>query len=57
MENIFTLRNVHDTDSIMEYIDTKHPTRAVIVGAGFIGLEMAENLHGQGISDETAVMD
>ena len=49
MENIFTLRNVHDTDRIKEYIDAKRPTRAVIVGAGFIGLEMAENLHRLGI--------
>jgi len=48
-EGIFTLRNVHDTDRIKEFIDTRHPKRAVIVGAGFIGLEMAENLHRLGI--------
>ncbi len=46
---IFTLRNVPDTDSIKQFIETKKPKRAVIVGAGFIGLEMAENLHHQGI--------
>jgi NADPH-dependent 2,4-dienoyl-CoA reductase/sulfur reductase-like enzyme len=49
LEGIFTLRNVHDTDSIKEFIDTRHPKRALIVGAGFIGLEMAENLHRLGI--------
>jgi NADPH-dependent 2,4-dienoyl-CoA reductase/sulfur reductase-like enzyme/peroxiredoxin family protein/rhodanese-related sulfurtransferase/TusA-related sulfurtransferase len=48
-EGIFTLRNVHDTDSIKEFIETRHPKRALIVGAGFIGLEMAENLHRLGI--------
>jgi NADPH-dependent 2,4-dienoyl-CoA reductase/sulfur reductase-like enzyme/peroxiredoxin family protein/rhodanese-related sulfurtransferase/TusA-related sulfurtransferase len=48
-EGIFTLRSVPDTDRIHEYITTKQPERAVIVGAGFIGLEMAENLHKRGI--------
>ena len=41
---IFTLRNVQDTDKIKKYMDTHPIKRAVIVGAGFIGLEMAENL-------------
>ncbi len=48
--HIFTLRNVEDTDRIKGFIDSKKPTSAVVVGAGFIGLEMAENLHHQGIS-------
>lgn len=48
-EKIFTLRNVPDTDRIKEFIDKNKPKRAVIVGAGFIGLEMAENLHQLGI--------
>jgi len=48
-EGIFTLRNVPDTDRIKSFIDDKQPARAVIVGAGFIGLEMAENLHNRGI--------
>lgn len=48
-KTIFTLRNVPDTDRIKEFIETAKPRRAVIVGAGFIGLEMAENLHRQGI--------
>jgi NADPH-dependent 2,4-dienoyl-CoA reductase/sulfur reductase-like enzyme/rhodanese-related sulfurtransferase len=46
---IFTIRNVSDTDRIKEYIDQNNPQRAVIVGGGFIGLEMAENLHKSGI--------
>ena len=46
---IFTLRNVPDTDEIKQFMEEKKPQRAIIVGAGFIGLEMAENLHDQGI--------
>ncbi|MBN1540626.1 FAD-dependent oxidoreductase [candidate division KSB1 bacterium] len=49
LEGIFTLRNVPDTDRIVSYVEAKKPKRAVIVGAGFIGLEMAENLHKRGI--------
>lgn len=47
-EGIFTLRNVDDTDRIKNYITTKKITSAVVVGAGFIGLEMAENLRHAG---------
>jgi NADPH-dependent 2,4-dienoyl-CoA reductase/sulfur reductase-like enzyme/peroxiredoxin family protein/rhodanese-related sulfurtransferase/TusA-related sulfurtransferase len=46
---IFTLRNVSDTDNIKEYIDTGNIRKAIVVGAGFIGLEMAENLHKLGM--------
>lgn len=47
-DGIFTLRNVYDTDRIKKYIH-EHPVRkAVVIGAGFIGLEMAENLHALG---------
>lgn len=51
-EGIFTLRNVDDTDRIKNYITTRTVASAVVVGAGFIGLEMAENLHraGAGVS-------
>ncbi len=49
LPGIFTLRNVPDTDGIKTFIDQKKPRKAVIVGAGFIGLEMAENLHSRGI--------
>ena len=48
-EGIFTLRNVEDTDHIKAYISDKQVKRAVVVGAGFIGLEMAENLHHAGV--------
>ena len=44
-EGIFTLRNVTDTDRIKRYVTENSIKRAVVVGAGFIGLEMAENLH------------
>lgn len=47
-EGIFTLRNVDDTDRIKTYMVTHRIRRAVVVGAGFIGLEMAENLHRAG---------
>ncbi len=50
LDGIFTLRNVPDTDRIKEYIEKNQPKRAVVVGAGFIGLEMAENLHHLGIN-------
>ncbi|HEX2927790.1 MAG TPA: CoA-disulfide reductase [Ruminiclostridium sp.] len=47
---IFTLRNIPDTYRIKDYVDKTKPRRAVVVGAGFIGLEMAENLHMRGIN-------
>ena len=49
-KGIFTLRNVEDTDRIKAYITDKQVKRAVVVGAGFIGLEMAENLHHAGVA-------
>ncbi len=42
--NIFTLRNIPDTDRMRQYVDENRPARAVVIGGGFIGLEMAENL-------------
>lgn len=48
LEGIFTLRNVEDTDRIKNYINAHKVESAVVVGAGFIGLEMAENLHHAG---------
>lgn len=47
-EGIFTLRNVEDTDRIKAYMNSHDIRSAVVVGAGFIGLEMAENLHHTG---------
>lgn len=49
-KKIFTLRNVPDTDTIKNYVDQNKPRHAVVVGGGFIGLEMAENLHDLGIN-------
>jgi len=49
IENIFNLRNIPDSDRIKEFVDRKKPTSAVIVGGGFIGLEMAENLVQRGV--------
>lgn len=48
LEGIFTLRNVHDTDVIKKYITNTPISQALVIGAGFIGLEMAENLHHTG---------
>ncbi len=49
LPGIFTLRNVTDTDFIKQYVDQRKNGRAVVIGAGFIGLEMAENLHDLGM--------
>ena len=48
-EGIFTLRNVSDTDYIKAFVHQKTVQKAVVIGAGFIGLEMAENLHALGL--------
>lgn len=48
-DGILTLRNVTDTDRIKEYVQQFPNGKAVIIGAGFIGLEMAENLHHLGM--------
>lgn len=47
-ENTYTLRNVPDLDEIMLALE-KEPKEAVVIGAGFIGLEMAENLRKRGL--------
>ena len=49
LPGIFTLRNVSDTDYIKTYVTNVKAGKAVIVGGGFIGLEMAENLHAIGM--------
>lgn len=54
-EGIFTLRNVNDTDAIKSYLQQHSVKRVVIIGAGFIGLEMAENLQEAGA--EVAVVE
>lgn len=47
---VFTLRNIPDTYQIYDYIKAASPKTCAVIGAGFIGLEMAENLAEQGIS-------
>ena len=55
-KKIFTLRNVPDTDTIKNYVNTENPKRAIVGGGGFIGLEMAENLHDLGIQVDVVEM-
>lgn len=47
--NIFSLWNIPDTDAIKGFVDSLKPRRAAVIGGGFIGLEMAENLYDRGI--------
>lgn len=49
LPGVFTLRNVPDTLRIREFVDSGKVRRAVVVGGGFIGIEMAENLRERGI--------
>ncbi len=46
---VFTLRNIPDTFKIKEYIKSAAPKSAVVVGGGYIGVEMAENLKEAGL--------
>ncbi len=46
---VFTLRNIPDVDKIMNFIDNNNPKSAVVIGAGFIGLEMVESLKNRGL--------
>lgn len=48
-DKVFTLRTVEDTFKIHSFVETTKPKTAVMVGGGFIGLEMAENLSELGI--------
>ena len=47
---VFVLRNIPDTDRIREFARRPGVKRAVVVGGGYIGIEMAENLHALGLS-------
>jgi len=53
-ERTFTLRTVEDTLKIRAFVEQKQPKTAVVIGGGFIGLEMAENLAELGI--KTAIV-
>ncbi len=48
-EAVFALRNIPDTYRIKNYVKQNNPKSAVVVGAGYIGIEMAENLHALGL--------
>ncbi len=48
--NVFTLRNIPDTLNIKEYIENSNPKSAVVIGGGYIGVEMAENLKEAGLN-------
>lgn len=48
-DRVFTLRNIPDTMKIKGYIDRENPKSAVVVGGGYIGVEMAENLKKAGL--------
>ena len=53
--NVYTLRNIPDTDRIKEKVDFEKPEKAVVIGGGFIGLEIAENLCERGV--EVTIVD
>jgi CoA-disulfide reductase len=48
-KNLYTLRNIPDMDHIKSYINDEKPKKATVIGGGFIGIEMAENLHHLGM--------
>lgn len=48
--NVFILRNINDMNKIISYITENSPRKAVIIGTGFVGLEVCENLAGIGIN-------
>lgn len=50
LDNVFTLRTVEDTFKIRNFVDKIKPKTAVVVGGGFIGLEVAENLNEMGVN-------
>lgn len=49
LDRVFTLRNIPDTYRIKDFIDEQKPRRALVVGGGYIGIEMAENLNRAGL--------
>jgi len=55
LPGIFAVRTIPDSVRIRRWIDERRPTRALVIGGGFIGLEMAENLAHRGL--RTAVLE
>ncbi|MHC5268570.1 CoA-disulfide reductase [Enterococcus sp. LJL98] len=55
-QNVFSLRNIPDMDQIQRYIKEKNVKTATVIGGGFIGLEMMENLHELGIQVQLVEM-
>lgn len=49
LDHVFTLRNIPDTYAIKDFINKNHPKSCAIIGGGFIGMEMAENLYELGL--------
>ena len=49
LPGVFTLRSIPDMDRINDFVTEKQAARAVVVGGGFIGLEIAENLQDRGV--------
>lgn len=54
--NIFSLWNIPDVDKIKAYVEENNLKTATVIGGGFIGLEMAENLHDLGLKVSIAEM-
>lgn len=52
---VFTLRNIPDTERIRAYVEEEFPDSAVVIGGGYIGVEMAENLKKSGV--ETTIVE
>ena len=48
--HVFVLRNMEDCQALHAFIETRKPRSAVVIGAGFIGVEMVENLHRVGLT-------
>src|ERR1039458_5483591 len=49
LPHVFTLRDIPDMDRIVTFMNERKPQRAVVIGGGFIGLEMAEAFHRRGL--------
>jgi NADPH-dependent 2,4-dienoyl-CoA reductase/sulfur reductase-like enzyme/rhodanese-related sulfurtransferase len=49
LPHVFTLRDIPDMDRIVAFLNIHNPRRAVVIGGGFIGLEMAEAFHHRGL--------